>query len=72
VLGLAVNSRRVPGGHLPLDSLEKVSEAEVQAIAQLREVDLDLVGDPARIAGKDQDPVAHQHGFFLAISDVVK
>jgi hypothetical protein len=48
-------------GHDDVNALDQFAKARVQAVARLRQGDLDLREDAPRVAAKHQDPVAHQH-----------
>ena len=63
--GAAVRLR----GHPGVNVIDKRAEGWIDAVARLRQVDLDLRDDPAWIRRKHQDAVAHQHRFLDVVRD---
>src|SRR6516162_6102429 len=50
--------------HGDVDSLDKITEPGIKAVARLRQVNFDLADDLRRIGRENEDAVAHQYRFF--------
>ena len=63
--GTALGTR----GHLHVDTFHQLTKTRVEAIARLRQRDLDFAQDPAGVAAEYQDAVAHQDRLFDVMRD---
>ena len=56
-------------GHFHVHALHERTEARIERVPRMRQVDRNLTHDPARMGREDEEAVAHLHGLLDVVSD---